>query len=180
VAGSLEAIAASLAPAESRVDLIVVTDDYIRSINRDYRDIDRPTDVISFSYIEDDATRGEVRRSDGAAPGEVRRSDGAAPGEVRRSDGAAPGEVRRSDGAAPDRDDVAGEIYVSRETLERDATSEGVDLDHLFLRIGVHGLLHILGYDHETDEDAERMEKEERKLLGGCLTAAEVSALFQE
>jgi probable rRNA maturation factor len=158
VAGSLEAIAASLAPAESRVDLIVVTDDYIRSINRDYRDIDRPTDVISFSYIEDDATRGEVRRSDGAAPGEVRRSDG----------------------AAPDRDDVAGEIYVSRETLERDATSEGVDLDHLFLRIGVHGLLHILGYDHETDEDAERMEKEERKLLGGCLTAAEVSALFQE
>ena len=144
VTGRLASIADSLAPDALRVDLIVVTDDFIRSINRQYRGIDRPTDVISFSYIEDGS--------------------------------AAPGVVGRSDEMAPD--DLAGEIYLSRETLERDARSEGVEVDHLFLRIGVHGMLHVLGYDHESDEDAARMEREERRLLASCLTQAEVEALF--
>ena len=131
----LAAIAASLEPLQSRVDLVLVDDDHIRSINRDHRGHDRPTDVLSFSYLEDtDNMTG---------------------------------------------DDLVGEIYVSWETLERDAQSRNVEIDHLFLRVGVHGLLHIVGYDHETDRDALEMEGEERRLLRGPLRDDEVEALFE-
>ncbi len=75
-------------------------------------------------------------------------------------------------------DDVAGEIYVSYETLEREASVQGVDVKNLFLRIGVHGMLHILGFEHESDVDAEQMETEERRLLSSEMTASELDELF--
>ena len=49
---------------------------------------------------------------------------------------------------------------------------------NLFLRVGVHGLLHVLGYEHATEEDAGRMEGEEKRLLLGYLSPSEVNALF--
>ena len=73
---------------------------------------------------------------------------------------------------------VAGEIYLSYETLERDARDRGVDAGNLFLRTGVHGLLHVLGYDHKTDTDASKMEGEEKRLLLDYLVADEVEKLF--
>jgi len=78
----------------------------------------------------------------------------------------------------PARDDVAGEIFVSYETLEREANSKGLDVKNLFLRIGLHGLLHVLGFDHESDADAERMEREERRLLCGVMASSQVDELI--
>jgi probable rRNA maturation factor len=82
-------------------------------------------------------------------------------------------------GEAPADDDLAGEVYVSYETLEKEAKAQGIEPENLFLRIGVHGLLHILGYDHDKDAEARRMEGEERRLLLQLLSPAEVSELFQ-
>ncbi len=69
---------------------------------------------------------------------------------------------------APD-DGFAGEIYVCAPVIERDARRLGVAPRDLFVRIAVHGLLHVLGMDHERDDDAERMERRERELLEGVL-----------
>jgi probable rRNA maturation factor len=58
-----------------------------------------------------------------------------------------------------------GDIILAYETLVREAADEGKPpLDHL-AHLTVHGLLHLAGYDHETDADAERMEALEREVL---------------
>jgi len=131
---SLVEIAAGLEPLDAAVGLVVVDDERIREINREYRGKDRSTDVISFSYLGDEDPSPE--------PG------------------------------------LAGEIYVSYETLEKEAKQLGVDPGRMFLRIGVHGLLHVLGYDHVNDEDARRMESRERDVLQHHLAPAELDALL--
>ena len=131
---SLVEIASALEPLDADVGMVLVDDERIREINREFRGKDRPTDVISFSYLGDEDPSPE--------PG------------------------------------LAGEIYVSFETLEKDAKELGVGPAHRFLRVGVHGLLHVLGYDHVEEADAGRMESRERALLQGHLTPAELDLLF--
>jgi probable rRNA maturation factor len=75
-------------------------------------------------------------------------------------------------------DDVVGDVYISHQTLARDARRLGVDARDLSLRLVVHGMLHVLGYDHETDADADRMERRERVVLRRVLPAGVVSDLF--
>ncbi len=58
-----------------------------------------------------------------------------------------------------------GDIVIARETVEREAIERGIPFaDHL-RHLTVHGLLHLLGYDHETDEDAVVMEGLETDIL---------------
>ena len=127
-------IAASLEPGDGSIDLILVGDDYIRTINAEYRGKDSPTDVISFSYLDD------------GSPAVV--------------------------------DDLVGEIYISYDTLEKEAKLQGLNQRHLFLRVAVHGLFHVLGHDHRTDEAAAEMEGLERECLSRYLSEQDVEALF--
>ena len=129
----LSEIAGQLDPHDATVGLVLVDDARIQEINREFRDKDHPTDVISFSYLEDDSPGG---------------------------------------------DDLVGEIYISHQTLEKEATELGVDTGKMFVRIAVHGLLHVLGYDHEVDEETERMEAREREILERYLTPQDVAALL--
>ena len=73
---------------------------------------------------------------------------------------------------------VIGEVFVSHQALARDARRLDVAPEHLALRIVVHGFLHVLGYDHETDADATRMERRERALLRRVLPDRVVRDLF--
>ncbi|WP_062014646.1 rRNA maturation RNase YbeY [Aureimonas sp. AU4] len=62
---------------------------------------------------------------------------------------------------------LLGDLVLARETLEREATVERkTALDH-FRHLLVHGTLHLAGFDHETDEEAERMEALEIEILRG-------------
>jgi probable rRNA maturation factor len=126
-------IAADLGNAEDTVEVNIVTNDFIRQINRDYRGEDRPTDVISFSYLED---------------------------------------------GPPCAENIAGELYVSYETVEKEAEKQAVDPKHLFLRVALHGMLHVLGFKHEAEEEARRMEAEERRILATILRREAVETLF--
>jgi probable rRNA maturation factor len=98
---------------------VVLTDDAeIRILNRQWRGVDKPTNVLSFP----------------AAP--------------------SPG--------GPDR---LGDVIVAYETVAREAADEGKPFaDHLS-HLAVHGFLHLLGYDHDTNARAEIMEGLERKVL---------------
>ena len=124
--------AAPLPPRAGVIHVIVTDDRELRRLNRRYRGKDRPTDVLSFSYLEA--------------------------------------------GRAPD--GVAGDVFVSHQTLARDARRLEVTPAHLALRIVVHGCLHVVGYDHETDAGAARMERRERALLRRVLPERAVRRLF--
>lgn len=126
----------SLEPHGITLNVVVVDDPYIREINREFRNIDQPTDVISFSYLSDDDPAGQRE------------------------------------------DDVAGEIYISYQIVEKEAKRLGVDPGSLFLRVGVHGLLHVVGFEHESDEDAAAMEREEKLILSRLLAPSKLEALF--
>ncbi|MEN3396067.1 rRNA maturation RNase YbeY [Brucella melitensis] len=60
---------------------------------------------------------------------------------------------------------MLGDIVIARETVEREAKEEGKPIENHLSRLVVHGFLHLLGYDHETDEEAEVMEAREREIL---------------
>ncbi|MBN9542228.1 MAG: rRNA maturation RNase YbeY [Alphaproteobacteria bacterium] len=59
-----------------------------------------------------------------------------------------------------------GDIIISVETVIREAKEQNITRLNHFLHMYVHGLLHLIGYDHMLDSDAEVMEKLETKILG--------------
>lgn len=60
---------------------------------------------------------------------------------------------------------MLGDIILARETIEQEADRQGKPLTHHLSHLIVHGLLHLLGYDHENDSDAEIMETLEREIV---------------
>ena len=103
-------------------NIILVDNDYIHKLNKEYRGIDRVTDVISFA-LEDSQGEGKL--------------------DFR----------------------VLGDIYISVDKAKDQAKEYG----HSFLRelsfLTIHGLLHLLGYDHMTKEEEEIMFKKQDELL---------------
>lgn len=60
---------------------------------------------------------------------------------------------------------MLGDIIIARETVAREAALEIKPFDHHLTHLIVHGFLHLLGYDHEDDAEAEEMEDWERRIL---------------
>jgi probable rRNA maturation factor len=58
-----------------------------------------------------------------------------------------------------------GDIVIAYETMAREAQEQGLPLTHHLTHLAVHGFLHLLGYDHESDTEAETMEQLERDIL---------------
>jgi probable rRNA maturation factor len=110
---------------EAAVTVAVVPDARIRALNRDYRGKDRATDVLSFPS--------------GRPPKPIARS----PKPVARS----PKPVARS----PKPDTFLGDIVIARGVARRQARDAGHSEHTEWRVLALHGLLHLLGYDHETD-----------------------------
>jgi len=106
------------------VSLSVVSDDHMHELNRSWRDVDRPTDVLSL----------ECERPDDPDLG---------PGE--------PCEL--------------GDVVLAPAYIARQATSFGTTAADETRLLLVHGILHLLGYDHLEDEEAEVMEAREDYLV---------------
>jgi len=60
---------------------------------------------------------------------------------------------------------LLGDIVLAAETVRREAQVENKPFDHHLLHLMVHGLLHLMGYDHEEEAEAERMEATEIRIL---------------
>jgi probable rRNA maturation factor len=74
-------------------------------------------------------------------------------------------------GVVPDLDPhgppmVLGDVLIAPAYVRRQATEMGVPYQDEMALMVTHGILHLLGYDHEDDKEAERMERRERELLG--------------
>lgn len=111
--------------AGSEVVLSLVADAEIRALNRDFREVDAPTDVLSFSMREGEA--GELHPQ------------------------------------------LLGDIVVSVETARRQAATAGHSLDEELLILTIHGLAHLCGRDHPTDDEARRMFAWESELRTAAL-----------
>lgn len=62
---------------------------------------------------------------------------------------------------------MLGDIVLAQETIEREAAEQGVAAAHHLQHLVVHGLLHLLGFDHETEQEAQEMEGIEIEVLAG-------------
>jgi len=112
--------AAARAPSDGEVSVLLADDTAVQALNRDWRKIDKPTNVLSF-----------------------------------------PSNAPKIAGAPS----LLGDIAIAFETLAREAEAEKKPFLHHLAHLAVHGYLHLLGYDHQTDSEAEAMEALEREIL---------------
>ena len=138
----VEAIAARVAervdagvrrlPASVEVSLLLCDDDTGRRLNRQWRDRDAATNVLSFPALD-------ARDLSAAAAA----------------------------AAAGGRPLLLGDVVLAHGVVRREATAQGKPLADHASHLLVHGLLHLLGFDHETDDDAAVMEPLEVDILAG-------------
>jgi probable rRNA maturation factor len=122
------AIAAEMADADTAdAELaVMLTDDAgIRTLNSNWRGIDKPTNVLSFPAL--------------GPPTPLAGTD-----DIPR---------------------MLGDIAIAYETARREADDEQKPFDHHLSHLTVHGFLHLVGYDHEKDDEAEAMEALEIEIL---------------
>jgi probable rRNA maturation factor len=113
--------AAAAVAATGEVAVLLTDDSSIRALNRDWRQRNAPTNVLSFPAPETPAVRG----------------------------------------AMP----PLGDIVIAYETTEREALAERKPFAHHLTHLAVHGFLHLVGYDHVDNVEAEEMEGLEAAIL---------------
>ncbi len=104
------------------ISLVICGDDFIKNLNREYRDRDEATDVLSFPQIE-----GE---------------------------------------SVPESEEFyAGDIVISIDSVEKNSSYFNVDINEEFSRLLIHGILHLKGMVHETNDEDQEMIKYQEVIL---------------
>ncbi|MCQ2574630.1 MAG: apolipoprotein N-acyltransferase [Alphaproteobacteria bacterium] len=111
---SIATLAAGSKYKNSEVSITLINDKKIHKLNKQYRNIDRPTNVLSFE-LGDDV--------------------------------------------------LLGDIFISLDTVKREAKEVGISVEEHTAHMVVHGVLHLLGFDHLTDAQAKIMESKEIKIM---------------
>lgn len=106
-------------------NIIFITDTEIQKINKQYRNQDKPTDVISFALEENKKEQAFLKER------------------------------------------VLGDIYISIDRAKKQADDYNHSLKRELCFLAVHGLLHLLGYDHQTKEEEKIMFKKQELILDG-------------
>jgi probable rRNA maturation factor len=114
---AIAAAAATLSTVDGEVSIVLTDDSDMRKLNRQWRGIDKPTNVLSFPA---------------------------------------------KDGGG---EKMLGDIVVAFETLQRECDEEGMQFLHHLAHLAVHGFLHLHGYDHQTDAQADAMEALESRIM---------------
>ncbi|MCD5385119.1 rRNA maturation RNase YbeY [Candidatus Gracilibacteria bacterium] len=102
------------------LNIVFLDDNSIQKLNKDYRNIDKTTDVLSFHYFDDFKNLKK--------------------------------------------DDLAGEIILSENKIISQGKEYKLGTEKEFYKLIIHSILHILGYDHETDKDYKIMQNLENKV----------------
>lgn len=108
----------------SFVSVVIVDNKQIHKINKEYRNIDKTTDVISFAFLDTPSIY---------------------PKELK----------------------VLGEIYINVDSICKESKEYLCTEERMICHLAVHGLLHLLGFNHENDNDEKIMKGYEEKILYG-------------
>ena len=120
VRDAIAAAAATLSTADNEVSILLTDDKAIRLLNREWRGIDKPTNVLSFPAA---TTKASVRMP------------------------------------------LFGDIVMAYEALKRECDDGDRIFLHHLAHLTVHGFLHLIGYDHQVEAQAEEMEGLESKIV---------------
>lgn len=108
------------------LNLELGSDDEIRTLNYRFRNLDKPTNVLSFANLDDDDFYDEL----------------------------------------PEMEEVElGDIIIAAETMLTQSEEQGISLRDHYVHILIHGILHLLGYDHMEEDERKEMEEKETALL---------------
>lgn len=118
-----EVLAAEGVAREAEVSVVFVDDEYIRCLNRQYRGVDSPTDVLSFAMLEGEPLAGKEDEL------------------------------------------ILGDVVVSLPAAQRQSVEYGHSLAREVAYLIAHGVLHLLGYDHQTAEQKQTMRAKEEAVL---------------
>lgn len=109
------------------VSILLTNDEEISILNKNYRNKDKPTNVLSFPNL----SLEEIQNLHKQSPYPI----------------------------------MLGDIALAFETILNEAKDENKIFSNHFYHLIVHGMLHLLGYDHENDTDAELMQEKEIEIL---------------
>jgi len=141
----------------AELSVVLCDDAAIRALNRDWRGKDRATDVLSFSQVEDTPRSVHAGRRSPRAVHNPAGASRAGPGRRGTVPRNVPGES-------------LGDVVISVDTAHRQAREGGWTLAEEMNRLLLHGVLHLLGYDHERGgEEAARMHAEEARLSAALI-----------
>ena len=113
----------SVIKRDLEVSVVLANDDLVQVLNREYRGVDKPTNVLSFASLD-------------------------------------------SDDPIPDSSHVPlGDLILAYQTIDREAKEQDKFFKDHFVHLIVHGTLHLLGYDHIDEDDANNMETLEIRIL---------------
>ncbi len=110
--------------AGGEVNLVFADNILLKQLNSKYRNKNKPTDVLSFDFLNDD---NPINHKGDEFP--------------------------------------VGDIYVSVDLAKEQAAEAGHSLERELAQLAIHGLLHLLGYDHDSIIHTEKMKEKERALL---------------
>ena len=115
-------------PSTVEISIRLTSDDEVHTLNKQYRQKDKPTNVLSFPMVQADLLETITQNSDD--------------GEV-----------------------LLGDIVLAHGVCVAEAAERGIPVEDHATHLVVHGVLHLLGYDHIDDDEADGMEQIERDAL---------------
>tara|TARA_R110002124_G_scaffold64985_2_gene177681 strand:+ start:493646 stop:494230 length:585 start_codon:yes stop_codon:yes gene_type:complete len=124
------------------LSLTLCDDDFIQNINCEWREQDKPTNVLSFPQIDDIESDLALYPPGAEVP--------------------------------------IGDIFVAYDTVAREANEQNKALTDHITHMFIHGFLHLLGYDHIEDDEAEEMEALETRILKRLNIANPYETLYTE
>lgn len=124
-------------PYEAEVNLTLTDNKGIHRINKEFRDIDRSTDVLSFPMLDYEM-----------------------PGDFSFLDDENSNDFNPDTGEA-----ILGDIVISVDKVLEQAESFGHSIEREYAFLIVHSMLHLFGYDHMEQEETQVMEEKQREIL---------------
>ncbi len=132
----IEALDYEECPYEAEVNVVLTDDEAIHEVNLEFRQIDRPTDVLSFPMVE---------YSEAGYFDDLEEQDDLFHPET--------GEL------------MLGDIMISVDKVKEQAANYGHSLKRELGFLVAHSMLHLMGYDHMEEEEREEMERKQREIL---------------
>lgn len=124
-------------PYEAEVNLTLTNNEGIHQINKEFREIDRPTDVLSFPMLNYET-----------------------PGEFSFLDNEDSNDFNPDTGEA-----MLGDIVISVDKVYEQAENYGHSIEREYAFLITHSMLHLFGYDHMEEDEAKIMEEKQKDIL---------------